>query len=128
MRDLNRAYRDTPALYERDYDHTAFWWLEPNDAEASVFAFARIGHDGAQAARLRRQPHAGAAHGLPRRPAGARPLEGAREHRLVVYGGSDMGNYGGVEAEDLPWMDQYHSAELALPPLARDLARPRRRG
>ena len=29
-----------------------------------------------------------------------------------------MGNFGGVEAEDLPWMDQYHSAELALPPLA----------
>ena len=34
------------------------------------------------------------------------------------YGGSDMGNYGGVETEDLPWMDQYHSAELSLPPLA----------
>ena len=45
VRDLNRAYRDTPALWERDYDHTAFWWLEPNDAAASVFAFARIGRD-----------------------------------------------------------------------------------
>jgi 1,4-alpha-glucan branching enzyme len=40
VRDLNRAYRDTPALWERDDDHTAFWWLEPNDAENSVFAFA----------------------------------------------------------------------------------------
>ena len=81
VRDLNHAYRDTPALYERDFDHTAFWWLEPNDAEASVFAFARIGHDARQAARLRRQPHAGAAHGLPARPAGAGPLAGARQHR-----------------------------------------------
>ena len=33
------------------------------------------------------------------------------------YGGSDTGNYGGVEAEDVPWMNQYHSAELSLPPL-----------
>ena len=33
----------TPALWERDFDGAAFWWIEPNDAENSVFAFARIG-------------------------------------------------------------------------------------
>ena len=82
VRDLNHAYRDTPALWERDYDHTAFWWLEPNDAEASVFAFARIGRDAKRAARLRRQPDPGAAHRLPARAAGPGPLARARQHRL----------------------------------------------
>jgi 1,4-alpha-glucan branching enzyme len=33
------------------------------------------------------------------------------------YGGSDIGNLGGVESEDVPWMNQYHSAEFSLPPL-----------
>ena len=118
VRDLNHAYRDTPALYERDYDHTAFWWLEPNDAEASVFAFARIGHDDRRpvvfVANLTPVPRSGYRLGL--------PVPG-RWTELVntdssYYGGSDQGNLGGVEAEDVPWMDQYHSAELTLPPLA----------
>jgi 1,4-alpha-glucan branching enzyme len=34
------------------------------------------------------------------------------------YGGSDTGNYGGVEAEPLGWMGQPYSAEITLPPLA----------
>jgi 1,4-alpha-glucan branching enzyme len=117
VRDLNHAYRDTPALWERDYDHTAFWWLEPNDAEASVFAFARIGNDAGRplvfVANLTPVPRSGYRLGL--------PVPG-RWTELVntdssYYGGSDQGNLGGVEAEDVPWMDQYHSAELTLPPL-----------
>jgi 1,4-alpha-glucan branching enzyme len=117
VRDLNRAYRDTPALWERDNDHTGFWWLEPNDAEASVFAFARIGHDARRpvvfVANLTPVPREGYRLGL--------PVPG-RWTELVntdssYYGGSDQGNLGGVEAEDVPWMDQFHSAELTLPPL-----------
>ena len=34
-----------------------------------------------------------------------------------VYGGSDVGNMGGVEAEAMPWMGQSHAALLRLPPL-----------
>ena len=34
-----------------------------------------------------------------------------------VYGGSDVGNMGGVEAEAMPWMGQSHSALLSIPPL-----------
>ena len=33
------------------------------------------------------------------------------------YGGSGVGNYGGVDAEDVPWHGQPHSAEVTLPPL-----------
>ncbi len=117
VRDLNHAYRETPALWERDTDPTAFWWLEPNDAEASVFAFARIGADA-------RTPLVFVANLTPVARTGYRlglPVPG-RWTELVntdsnYYGGSDQGNLGGVEAEDVPWMDQYHSAELTLPPL-----------
>jgi 1,4-alpha-glucan branching enzyme len=34
-----------------------------------------------------------------------------------VYGGSDVGNAGGVETQDIPWHNQPQSAELRLPPL-----------
>jgi 1,4-alpha-glucan branching enzyme len=118
VRDLNKAYRDSPALWERDYDHTAFWWLEPNDAEASVFAFARIGNDA-------KRPLVFVANLTPVSRHGYRlglPVPGRWRELLNTdssfYGGSDQGNLGGVLAEDVPWMNQYHSAELTLPPLA----------
>ena len=63
---------------------------------------------------------------LPPRPAGARAAGASWSTPTpAYYGGSDLGNFGGVEAEDVPWMDQYHSAELTLPPLGGDLARAR---
>ena len=34
------------------------------------------------------------------------------------YGGSDVGNFGGVETEPIPWHEQPFSAEMTLPPLA----------
>jgi 1,4-alpha-glucan branching enzyme len=34
-----------------------------------------------------------------------------------VYGGSGVGNMGGVDAENAPWHGQPFSAELTLPPL-----------
>jgi 1,4-alpha-glucan branching enzyme len=35
-----------------------------------------------------------------------------------TYGGSDVGNLGGVQSEDLPWMGREHSILIHLPPLA----------
>ena len=34
-----------------------------------------------------------------------------------IYGGSGVGNFGGVDAEELAWHGQQHSAALSLPPL-----------
>jgi len=117
VRDLNHAYRDTPALWERDQDGTAFWWLEPNDAEASVFAFARIGRDARKplvfVANLTPVPRTGYRLGLPVPGRWVELVNTDSAH----YGGSDQGNLGGVEATDEAWMGQYHSAELTLPPL-----------
>ncbi len=117
VRDLNHAYRDTPALYERDYDPVAFWWIEPNDAEHSVFAFARIGEDASRplvfVANLTPVARHGYRLGL--------PVPGRWTELIntdsAYYGGSDQGNFGGVEAQDVPWMNQFHSAEITVPPL-----------
>jgi 1,4-alpha-glucan branching enzyme len=118
VRDLNRAYCDTPALWERDYDQMAFWWLEPDDAENSVFAFARIGKDASKPVVFVGQSHAGAPPRPPPRPAGAGPLDGARQHRLLAL--RRVGHRQPRRRGDRgrAWMNQYHSAELSPPPLA----------
>ena len=41
VRDLNRLYRDEPALWEVDFEPAGFRWLEANDAAANVVAFMR---------------------------------------------------------------------------------------
>jgi 1,4-alpha-glucan branching enzyme len=116
VRDLNHAYRDLPALWQRDDDPSAFTWIEANDAENSVLAFARQDRDGRPVVcvmNLTPVPREGYRVGLP---------QGGRWREVVntdaqTYGGSGVGNHGAVEAEALPWHNQAHSAALTLPPL-----------
>ena len=46
VRDLNRLYRDTPALYARDCEAEGFRWIVVNDDAQSVLAFLRMGGEG----------------------------------------------------------------------------------
>jgi 1,4-alpha-glucan branching enzyme len=116
VRDLNAAYKAEPALWERDGDPEGFYWIEANDAENSVVAFARLSKDGRVLVcvmNLTPIPREGYRVGLP---------QGGRWREVLntdaqQYGGSGTGNFGGVEAEDLPWHGQAHSAAMTLPPL-----------
>jgi 1,4-alpha-glucan branching enzyme len=118
VRDLNRLYRAEPALWEVDSEPAGFWWIEPNDADANVIAFARQSRDGERVlvfvANLSPVPRADYRLGLPR---SCRWRE-ALNTDSTFYGGSDMGNLGGVQPEPIPWHGQPVSAEVTLPPLA----------
>jgi 1,4-alpha-glucan branching enzyme len=118
VRDLNRIYKAEPALWEQDFTPEGFWWLEPNDAENSVVAFARATKGGERVlvfvANLTPVPRTNYRLGLPR-PGRWRELLNSDSG---FYGGSDMGNLGGVEAEPLGWGGQPFTAEITLPPLA----------
>jgi 1,4-alpha-glucan branching enzyme len=118
VRDLNRLYRDEPALWELDSDPAGFWWIEPNDADSNVIAFARASRDGERvlvfAANLAPVPRPGYRLGLPR----ACRWREALNTDSTFYGGSDVGNLGGVDPEPVPWHNQPVSAEVTLPPLA----------
>jgi 1,4-alpha-glucan branching enzyme len=118
IRDLNKAYRAEPALWEADSDPSAFWWLEPNDADNNVLAFARRSADGSRllvfVANLSPIPRHNYRLGL---PLAVRWREAVNTDS-AFYGGSDVGNLGGVTPEPIPWHDQPVSAELTLPPLA----------
>ena len=117
VRDLNRIYRETPALYERDFDPNGFRWLEANDAAANVVAFARYddagGHPVVCVLNLSPVPRYEYRVGMP---------VCCRWRELLntdagFYGGTGVGNEGAVEAEPIGWHDQPFSALLTLPPL-----------
>ena len=113
--DLNRAYRELPALYSRDNDPGGFSWIDANDAAGNVFSFLRFGSDGSRLACIAN--FSGGAHenyrvGLP---------VAGRWRELINtdsegYGGSGVGNLGEVVAEDEPWHGQPASAVLRIPP------------
>lgn len=118
VRDLNALYRELPALHERDCEPEGFEWVEANDADNSVLAFLRRGRDRDRPAlvvcNFTPVPRFGYRVGVPR--------PGLWRERLntdsAYYGGSDLGNAGGVQADALAWHNQPCSVALTLPPLA----------
>src|SRR3954469_20252227 len=118
VRDLNRAYRDLPALHERDCEAGGFQWLVSDDADNSVIAWARFGTDPGRVAivisNFTPVPRAGYHLGV--------PLPG--HYREVVntdaapYGGSNVGNMGGVTAVAEEAHGRPQSIFVTLPPLA----------
>jgi 1,4-alpha-glucan branching enzyme len=137
-RDLNVIYRRTPALWELDSSQAGFRWIDANDAQGNVLSFLRFaapppaGEGGADSeaswaperrpgpsgtvaclANFSAVPHLDYRIGLP---------EAGRWREILntdatVYGGSGVGNMGGVEAAAEPWHGQPASARIALPPL-----------
>jgi 1,4-alpha-glucan branching enzyme len=118
VRELNAVYKDTPALWERDFEGSGFYWIDPNDADNNIVVFARVGLDPEQdvvvvAANLSPVPRDGHRIGLPQ--------EGIWREVLntdaAMHGGSNFGNGGSVVSEAIPWMGQPFSAAVNLPPL-----------
>ena len=114
---LNRVYRETPALWELDNTSAGFEWLEGGDAGNNVIAFERRDAHGAPIVAV--VNFSGNTVGPYRLP-----LPSAGRWREVIntdaaeFGGSGVGNFGSVEATETPWGGRPASAELTLPPLA----------
>ena len=119
LAELNRLYRDEPALHELDCEPAGFEWIDGSDAEQSVLAFLRLGVSGlddAVVAVLNFTP-------VPRHnyrigvPGGGTWREIANSD-AIEHGGSGLGNPDGVEAAPIPYHGRSHSVMLTLPPLS----------
>ncbi len=117
VRDLNRVYRDNPALHVNDCRPEGFQWLESNDAAASVYAWVRRGRAGDRdvVALVNMTPIERRLRvGLP----GAGHWDEILNSDAALYGGGNRGNLGGVTTEAAPWHGQTQSALVTLPPLS----------
>ncbi|HEX6015183.1 MAG TPA: 1,4-alpha-glucan branching protein GlgB, partial [Geminicoccaceae bacterium] len=118
VRDLNRLYRERPALHELDCDPQGFEWIDCTDVEHSVVSWLRRARDPERhtitVCNFTPVPRHGYRIGVPR--------AGAYRERVNtdadLYGGSGMGNAGMVEAEPIPHHGRPASVCLTLPPLA----------
>lgn len=118
VRDLNRLYREEPALGSNDLDPAGFRWIACHDAQASVIAFLRS--DPAEQSLLAVIGHftpvirSGYRLGLPRRGRWREVINTNSQY----YGGSGLGNHGGVETEEVGADGFEQSVVLTLPPLS----------
>lgn len=116
--DLNRVYRSEPSLFELEFTHEGFQWVDCHDTDHSAVSFLRFGKttDDAVLWVFNYTP-------VPRHDyrVGV-PGEGFWEERLnsdaSIYGGSGIGNLGGLAAEAIPSHGLPFSLTLNLPPLA----------
>ena len=123
LRDLNAVYRAEPALFARDTDPSGFDWLVGDDSGNSVFAFERrdgAGREVVIVSNLTPVPRENYRVGVPR---GGRWVEMLNTD-ASIYGGSNMGNGGAVEAREWASHGRQHSVALTLPPLATIMLRP----
>ncbi|MBI5161762.1 MAG: 1,4-alpha-glucan branching protein GlgB [Micrococcales bacterium] len=113
---LNRIYRETPALWERDNDGRGLEWIT-SDPESNVLGFLRVATDGSRIACLVNfggNPVGPYRVGLPE----AGTWREVLNTDAAEYGGSGVGNFGAVTAEEVPWNAMPASVELTIPPLA----------
>lgn len=114
---LNYTYKNEPALWQLDDTYDGFDWIDFHDAENSVVSFLRKSREGdivafvVNATPVVRYNYR---LGVPE----------AGFYREIIntdgetYGGSNVGNLGGMRSEDREWMGRQHSILIHLPPLA----------
>jgi 1,4-alpha-glucan branching enzyme len=117
VQDVNRLYRENPALHQLDFEAHGFRWVDANDSEQSVLSFLRRGRDPGQqvlaAFNFTPVPRHGYRLGVP---------EGGFWREILnsdadVYGGGGQGNLGGVESEPTPWHGMPNQLTVSIPPL-----------
>lgn len=122
--DLNRVYREEKALHERDTEPMGFQWLIGDDAANSVFAYMRWSKEGEPllvVANLTPVPREAYRVGVPYGGNWVELLNSDAE----MYAGSNLGNGGGVHADEIKSHGQPVSLSLNLPPLAVLILKPR---
>jgi 1,4-alpha-glucan branching enzyme len=118
IQDLNWRYRAEPALYECDFEPDGFRWIDCNDNENSVVSFVRYARDKGDFVvmlfNFTPVPRAEYRIGVPQPGWYAELLNSDS----TTYGGSNVGNAGGVASEPVPAHGFDQSVRLLVPPLA----------
>lgn len=116
LAELNRLYRQEPALHERDLEEAGLQWIAANDAEHSVISFLRLGAGGSEVLvvlNFTPTPRYEYRVGVPRGGFWREILNSDAAN----YGGSGQGNMGRVEATSFAFHGRPYSLSLTLPPL-----------
>ena len=122
VKDLNKVYTTTPALYEKDCLHDGFAWLEHDNREQSIYSFIRYGEDRPLKknspviviCNFTPQCHQHYRIGVP----AAGFYQEILNSDAQIYGGSNQGNLGGVESSVGQCQGQAQHITITVPPLS----------
>ena len=118
VQDLNWHYHAEPALYDCDFDPSGFRWIDCNDNENSVVSMLRFARDRrdflVMIFNFTPVPRAQYRIGVPD-PGWYAELVNSD---ASVYGGSNVGNGGGIASEPVPAHGFDQSIRVTIPPLA----------
>jgi 1,4-alpha-glucan branching enzyme len=116
--DLNRLYRSEPGLHSLDTTFEGFEWIDCNDALTSTISLLRKSEDPKDSVlvvcNFTPIPRLNYQVGV---PSGGSWRELLNSDAAIYYG-SNLGNGGGVTAEEKPMHGRPYSLTLTLPPLA----------
>src|SRR5438552_1679759 len=114
---LNYIYKSEPALWQHDDSYEGFDWIDFHVADNSVVSFVRKSREGEIIVFVvNSTPVVRPNYRLVVPRAGL--YRAIRHTDAETYGGGNVGNLGGVQSEDRPWMGRDHSILMQLPPLA----------
>ncbi|HMQ68551.1 MAG TPA: 1,4-alpha-glucan branching protein GlgB [Ignavibacteria bacterium] len=118
FRELNRLYKDYPAFHEVDFDSKGFQWLDFSDSDDSVIGFLRFNSDKSEMllftfnmTPVLRENYV---FGVPK----GGFFREVMNSNASEYGGSGVGNMGGIHSSDEPRFEFLNSIKVTLPPLA----------
>ncbi len=126
VRDLNTLVRGERALHELDCQSEGFSWISADDAACSVYSYCRLAADPSHLVvvvlNMTPVPRSDYRIGVPQ----PGYYEEALNSDATIYGGSNLGNTGGRQAEPIPMHGRPQSIALTLPPLSMLVLRLRR--
>jgi len=118
VRDLNRIYREEPALWEGDLEPPGFEWIDADAANDNMVAFMRIAPSSGRTlvcvGNFSPVERRNFRIGVPR-PGFYREIFNSD---AAIYGGSNIGNLGGVQSQPVRYRRFSHSISIELPPLS----------
>lgn len=125
MKDLNHLYTNEPALFENDFTHEGFQWIDFMDSDNSVIVFIRKAKDAENEylificnfTPVYRENYR---IGVPQKRFYKEVLNSDAE----IYWGSNKGNWGGLWSDERPWHGLPYSLNLNLPPLSTIIFKP----
>ena len=122
VRDLNRAYREHPALHRLDCDPAGFEWIDAHDAEHSLYSWVRRDGQGGQVlvvCNMTPVPRSGLRLGVPETAGAAPAWREILNTDSTHYGGSDLGNgAASLQVQSLASHGRAQSICVTVPPLA----------
>jgi 1,4-alpha-glucan branching enzyme len=126
VQDINRLYRKEPALYEVDFDPSGFEWIDCHNCDESVLGFVRRAKDPNDflvvACNFTPAPRLSHRLGVPE----LCWYDEVFNSDSTYYNGSNLGNGPGVMAEAVGSHGRPASVQIAIPPLALTVLKPRR--